>query len=259
MLGVSAEELATGIASETEATFTIPEGKMYSTTDIKTLSDNSAKEGYDRGATASREMVLKDLSKKAGFESNSKDTDSFISDYKASILKDIKVEPNGKITELSSTIEDLRGKIVEKDEAYNTLQNKIAQDSRNNTLKGVIPELSDKIGLTKDEALNLFLNQYEITDDGVKLNGEIQYDELRNPITPEQAVESWVGEKGWNTIEESVAGGRLDTGGKPNPKSPKTMEDFENAIAERGFNEGSMEANALFQDMVKENPEILNE
>lgn len=260
LFGISAEELATGIASETEATFEIPKGKLYSETDIQTLTDNSSKEGYDRGATASREMVLKDLSKKAGLENNAKDVDSFIDNYKAGILKDLDTEPNDKIAELNNTIDELRGKIGEKDEAYNLLQNKIAQEQRNNTLKSFIPELSDKIGLSKDEALNLFLNQYEITEDGVKLNGDILYDELRNPITQEKAVESWVAEKGWNTIEEPKGKGRLDSNhGKGGLTTPKTFEDFETALQERGITEGSMEANALFAEMAKENPEILED
>lgn len=260
MLGVSAEELATGIASDTEATFTIPEGKLYTTANLATLTDNSSKEGYDRGALASREMVLKDMSKKAGFENNAKDVDSFIVDYKASILKDVKVEPNAKITELTNTVEDLRGKIVEKDGLYNTFQNQVTQDKRNNTLKGLIPDLADKIGLNKDEALNLFLNQYEIGEDGVKQDGKILYDDLRNPITPEAAVESWIGEKGWNTLEDDKSKGRLDDKGrKINSTVPKTIADFETALSERGFNEGSMEANALFTEMAKANPELLED
>jgi|GEM_PF-4905263 len=256
MLGVTAEELATGIASETEATFEIPTGKLYSAENIQTLTDNSSKEGYDRGATASREMLLKDMSKKVGFESNSKDAESFIADYKASILKDIDVEPSEKVTELSNTIEELRGKITEKDNEFNEYKGQVEISNRNNKLKGLIPDVSDKIGLNREETLNLFLNQHEITDEGIRKNGEVLYDDLRNPLTSEQAISGWVKEKGWDKVEVK---GRLDKK-KPNTFTiPKTIDDFHAELAKRNINEGSVEANTLFQSMAKENPEILED
>lgn len=260
MLGITSEELDTGIASETEAQFEIPAGKLYSETDIQTLTDNSSREGYDRGALASREMVLKDMSREVGLENIAKDGKSFIESYKAEILKDVSTEPSEKITELETTVSELRNKLTEKEGEFTTYQSKVAQDQRNNTLKGLIPNLADKIGLSQDEALNLFLSNYEISNDGVKKDGETLFDDLRNPITPEKALESWIGEKGWNTLEDKSKGGRLDQKNRKDQYStPKSIDDFQSALSERGLTEGSMEANALFQEMAKANPEILED
>ena len=175
--GISSEELDTGIASESEATFEVPTGKFYSESDITTLTDNSEKSGYDRGAQASREMTLKDLSKKAGFENIAKSGDEFINAYKEAILKDAQAEPSEKVAELSTTIEELRGIITGKEQEFSDLRNEFAQKERNNTLKGLIPDLTDKVGLTQDEALNLFLSAHEVTESGIKRNGEVLYDD----------------------------------------------------------------------------------
>ena len=71
-------------------------------------------------------------------------------------------------------------------------------------------------------------------------------------------MKNWISEKGWDKVDEGGSGGRLDNKTKNTYRVPKSMEDFESAIAERGWTPGSQEANALFNQMAKDNPEILD-
>ena len=176
----------------------LPEGARFLTKEeVETIKDNHGKTRYDAGKTAGSEMLLKDLSEKVGFEETIKDGESFIAKYKSSVLEEAKVEPNKKITELETSIENLRGKITEKDAAYETLKSSIDGERRVLKAQSYIPELPETLGLTKEEAANLILKGIEFKEDGLYKDGNLLKDSMEKPLSIEDYVGESVKTRGW--------------------------------------------------------------
>ncbi len=254
MLKLNVEELTKGISSEDEVNIDMPSLKVFTTKDYDTLLDNHGKIRYDAGKLAGNEMSLKNLSEEIGIDTV-KNAKHFVETFKVKILEEAKVEPNNKIQELETSISNLQGVITEKDNAMNTLSNRVKTNEQKFTVRSLIPTLPENIGINTEEATTLFFTGLEIKDDGVYKNGVLQKDHLENPITLEQSVKDFVSSKGWDKKNPVGRGGGNQGGGTPNPK---TYEDFLETIGGKGWAEGSAEANALLQDIAKENPEILD-
>ncbi len=254
MLKLNVEELTKGISSEDEVNIDMPSLKVFTTEDYDTLIDNHGKTRYDAGKLAGNEISLKDLSKEVGIET-SKTSKDFVSAYKTMILEEAKVEPNNKIQELETSNTNLRGIIEEKDNEMNTLSNRMKTNEQKSKVQSWIPTLPENIGINKEEATTLFFTGLEVKDDGVYKNGILQKDHLENNITLEQSVKDFVSSKGWDKKTPIGRGGGGQGGGT---SSPKTYDDFIDTIKEKGWTEGSVEANALLQDIAKENPEVLD-
>ncbi len=259
-LNLKVEELTKAIETEGEVDFKLPEGSRFLTTEeVETIKDNHGKTRYDAGKSAGSEMLLKDLSEKVGFEETVKDADKFISTYKSNILEQAKVEPNKKVTELETSLEKLRNQLTEKDSAYESLQNTVKVEKKMLEAQSYIPELPDTLGLKKSEAANLLLNGVEIKEDGIYRNGELLKDNMEKAVSLEDFVKESVSKRGWG---EQVPAGRgggsgASGGGAPSTSLPKTMEEFESVLKEKGLHAGSAEAQALLTEAAKETPEML--
>lgn len=249
-LGLEAGTIAQGIQSEEETTLNIPSGTFITETDLTTLKDNVRKDGYDTGAEASREMTLKDLSKSAGLETI-KDSKAFIEAFKANILEQAKIEPTQKITELEASISNLQNTITEKDLDYSKLQGDFEKKNLISKVESFIPQLPEGLGLKKNEVVDLFMRNYEITEDGVKQDGNILKDNMEKALGLDKVIDGFVTDRGWKVQPTGRGGGAGGGEGKP-----VTMDDYRSVIGEKGFNEGSMEANAILAEMIKENPDL---
>jgi len=252
-LGLNAEEFATGFTSEKEVELKLNEGRFLTKQQEETLKDNHGKSRYDAGAEASRDMTLKEMSKMVDFEESIKDPKKFIDAFKTKILENAKVEPNKKINDLESSITNLQSKLVEKDEDYLNLQKDFNIKQLKFDVKSFIPDIPDSLGISKDDATNLFFLSREVKDGQVFKEGNVIKDSLENPLSIHDAVDSFITEKGWNLVPKGRGGGAQGQGNV----IPKTMEDYQSTLKDRGINEGSAEANALLQEIAKEHPEIL--
>lgn len=255
-LKLDAEALAQTIASEEEATLELPEGDFYAKTDIETLKDNYGKERYEAGKVAEREVTYKNLSREVGLETI-KDHSEFVKAYQDKILKDAKVEPEKKVAELSESVSKLQKQLEEKDGEIQNIQNSVKQKETDYKLASSFPDLPEGLGLTKAEAMSLFKMNMEVKEDGVYKNGQLLKDNLERPLSLEQAVSSYVTEKGW-TKPEPPKGRGGGAGNQPAKPTITTIEEFESHLKEKGLTTGSAEANALLTEIAKENPEILN-
>jgi len=255
MLGLNAEEFAKGWVSEEETDVTFAEGRFLTTEQEDTLKDNHGKARYDVGAEASREMLMKDMSKKVGFETSIKDVDKWIETYKKNILNEANIEPNQKLEDANSSIEKLRAQITEKDSDYLHLQKKVTENQVKFDVKSFIPEIPEGLGISKDDATNLYFMTHEVKEDGVYKNGTLLKDNLEKALTTQESVNSFITERKWNIDPPK---GRGKGSGKSGSGTPTTMEDYEAAIKEKGFRPGSAEANALLSEIAKEHPEILD-
>lgn len=257
-LKLNVEELTQAITTEDEVDFKLPEGiKVVTSEELETLKDNHGKNRYDAGKTAGSEMLLKDLSEKAGFETPLKDMDSFINGFKDSILKDAKVEPNKKLEEYQNTIENLRNKIGDKEKAFEDLRNDFSKKEKMLSIQSAMPEIPESLKISKQEATNLYMSGREFKEDGVYYNGQKLTDDMERAIDISTDVKNWYNEKGWGEVSLNPTGrggGSKGKGGTTN--TPKTMEEYNEYLESKGIKEGSMEANALLAKVVAENPEI---
>lgn len=257
-LKLDVKELTKAIETEGEV-IEIPEGARFLTTEeVETIKDNHGKTRYDAGKTAGTEMLLKDLSEKVGLDESVKDSDKFISTFKANILKEAEVEPNKKVTELETSLESLRTKLTEKDLEMESLQNTVKQEKRLLQAQSFIPELPETLGLKKSEAANLILNGVEEKDDGIYVNGELKKDSMEKPLSLEQFIKESVTQRGWGVQNPTGRGGGSGGAGSSGSSTlPKTMQEFESVIKEKGFHPGSAQAQALLKEAAQESPEIL--
>lgn len=259
-LGLDVKVLTKAIETEGEV-IELPEGARFLTKEeVETIKDNHGKTRYDAGKTAGSEMLLKELGEKVGFTETVKDGEAFIKKYKSSVLEEAKVEPNKKITELETSIENLRTQLTDKDTAYSKLENSISAERTMLNAQSFIPELPESLGLKKAEAANLIMSGVEIKEDGIYKNGSILKDKMEKALSLEDYVKQSVTERGWGTKPVGRGGGSGGAGGAGGGGStelPKTMAEFESQLKEKGIHPGSEQAQSLLADAAKETPEIL--
>ena len=256
-LNLNVEELTQAITTEEEVDFKLPENLKVLTEDkIEQLKDNQGKSRYDAGATAAREMHLKEMSKEAGFETI-KDPSEFLNKFKSSVLEEAKTEPNEKIETLQTTVKTLQDKLQEKDGMMEQIKNQMAGEKRMLQIQSAIPELPETLNLTKQEATALYMTGREFKEDGIYLNGKRLEDELANPLDINKDVSSWVESKGWNKPDPKGRGGGSQ-GGKGGSTLPKTYEEYEAVLEKKGIHVGSTEARDLLAEAVAKHPEILD-
>lgn len=246
LLGITADVLAKAISDEQEVEVEIPEGEFLTKEAKETILDNHGKRKYDEGVSKAT---------KDAFDGKSKD--DFLKEKIDVALEEAKVEPNKKVQELTNSLETLRGQLTEKDDAFSELQNKMKTKETRLKAQSFIPDLPETTGLSKEEATSLFFMGVEIKEDGIYKNGTLLKDNREAPLTLEQSVKSFVTEKGWDKAPSGRGGGAGNPPNGGNSGLPKTMEEYESAIKEKGFHPGSEEAKSLLAEAAKEAPEIL--
>lgn len=249
LLKFDVEELTKVIATEEDVDFKLPDGiRVLSNEDLEAIKDNHGKTRYDAGKLAGSEMTIKDMSEKVGLESI-KDIDGFISSFKSNILDEAKIEPSKKIKDLETSLEKVQGLLTEKENEISTIEQTYRQKETKLQAQSYFPEIPENVGLSKAEASNLFFMSHEIKDDGIYKGGERLKDAHEKPFTLEDAITSFVTEKKWNATPSGRGGGAGGDGGGVNGK-PKTMEEYESYIKEKGISPASVEANALLAEIV---------
>jgi len=258
VLKLDVKELTKAIETEEEVDFSLPEESRYlSKEELDTIKDNHGKTRYDAGKTAGSEMLLKDLSEKVGFEETVKDGETFIKNLKSNILAEAKLEPNKKIQELETSIENLQTKVSDKEKAYETLESSIKTERKVLEAQSYIPELPETLGLKKSEAVNLLLNGIEIKEDGIYKDGSMLKDNMEKPVGLEAYIKESITQRGWASEAPSGRGGGSGGGKGGGNSLPKTFKEYEEVIKEKGFHPGSEQAQSLLRDAAKETPEIL--
>lgn len=253
-LKLKVEDLTQVLSSEDEKDLELPKLEVFTTEEFdafkENLKDSHGKAKYDEGKTASREMLLKEMSKDVGFETSIKDPNEFINKFKESILETAKIEPNKKVQELETSLSNLQSKLDDKDAEISNMLSKSKANEIKLKTQSLFPDLSEK-GLTKEDTVSIFFNNgYEVKDDGVYKNGEILKDSRENNLALKDVVEGFVKERKWTVENPSGRGGGAR--GKGGSSSlPTTLEEYETYIAEKGINRGSVEANALLKEVAK--------
>lgn len=243
-LGVTADELAKAISDEQEVKLELPQGRFLTKEQEETLLDNHGKQRYDSG---------KSKALKEAFDGKSKE--DFLSDYKASVLEEAKIEPAKKVEELENSIKTLQQKyntdISEKDRLLSEKESSLKRIEITSKISNSLPDLVDAI--TSDVAVIMFNKEHEIKEDGIYRNGQLLKNDLQAPLNLEQAVDSFVTEKNWKKQEHKGHGGKKPSAGG---STPKTYEEFQEYCKSKNMSEGSYEAKQYLKSLREKNPEF---
>jgi len=245
MLGIEADVLAQAVSDEKEVKLELPKGRFLTSEKEEELLSNHGKRRYDSGI----EKATKDA-----FDSKSKE--DFIKEITDAALEEAKVEPNKKVIELEKSISNLQKIVVEKEDAFSNLQQAMQQKESRINLQSLFPSLPENVGLNTDEATSLFLMSHEVKEDGVYKAGVLLKGAHEEALTKEQAVKNFITDKGWDKKPSGRGGGAQSAAGGVG--KIETMEQFESMLKEKGLTVGSMEANALMNEVAKESPEAFS-
>lgn len=253
--GISVEELTKAITSENEVDLTIPQGRFLTKENEATLLDNHGKKKYDEGGLVKTEILLKELSREAGFDKIIKDGSEFLTAYKDLVLKDVKVEPSKKVEELENSLSTLRDKydqdISSKDEAINALNNQLQGISTDSKIKESIPSLKD--GVSKEDVLALYKVNYTIKEDGIYKGENLLKDDLQNPLTIEQSLNSFLTERDWIKKDISGNGGKKPIGSS---STVKNYSEYVKVCESKGWNIAGQEARQYLKEVQTKNADF---
>lgn len=209
--------------------------------------------------TAGREKLLKKLRDDNGLEYDGvKDPANFLSNFKSKVvaeaLAEAKIEPEKRIEALNKDLEDLRGKLGEKDEETKKLQDQLTQVSanyqKNEFIRGNLPTKSI---LEEKEMLTLINSATDIRfhDGGfvVYENGEIKKDDLAKPVDAGVYIKEFSSK--WSKSGKGGAGGSDKVPGK------SSLDHFNSEMEEKGFNVGSESYMKEYSQRIKDGTLIL--
>ncbi len=246
------EEFTQALQSEKdESTYDFSNLIVRTKEDDETMKTNLLDSSKSKIFKDAFEIQIKNMKKDLGLEFEGKKSEDFIDAFKTSILKDAKIEPNKKIEELQTSLGKVQGLLTEKENEIDSLQSSYKQKETKLQAQSYFPTLPESIGLNQAEATSLYFMSHEIKDDGIYKNGERQKDDHEKVFDLKQSIEAFVSEKKWNATPSGRGGGAGKSGGEPNGK-PKTIEEYESYIKDKGINPASVEANALLQGIVEQ-------
>lgn len=240
--GIEADVLAQAISDEQEQTLELPKGRFLTSENESKLLDNHGKKKYDEG----KSKTLKDV-----FEGKTRE--DFLKDYKDSVLEEANLEPNQKLEEKNTIIEDLQNKLRGKDQEIETIMSENTKKQRVANALSQMPELKDGLGISKSEALNLILSNSELKEDGIYSNGTLLTDDYQSPIEVKDFLLREVNSRGWSKKKIQGNGGR-----KPGQQSEKisTYTEFQKYCESKGWNESSQEAISFLNKVKKDNSDF---
>lgn len=251
------EAFTAALQSESDTGFKLDTENLIvnTATELQTIKDNVYENAKKDTFKAAAEITIKNMKKETGLDFEGKDPKEFISKFKENILNEANIEPNNKIQELETSNSNLRNLLTEKESEISNIQESYKSESRMNTIKGLIPELPQGLGLTKDEAVSLVTLNLEFKEEGIYKNGELLKDKMESPLALDKYVENYVADKGWNKQPSGRGGG---SGGQGS-SAPTSLEEFNSSATEKGLRVGSQEYNALLNQAVKDNPSMLDQ
>lgn len=226
------------------------------TNDFELFKNNVSKESYDSGKIAGEEMIVKKAKEEFGVEIQDKDFLSFGNALKTKIESGIKVEPNEKIKELQSDINQYKAKLDESNNKFTALVQERENERINmridSTINGAIP--SDKITIKSDQATALFKMEYQV---GFDDDGQFVKDKQGNIVKNENNLQrqtvndlmpDWLQSNNFVKGNSGGSGGGDDGGaGKPG-----TVAEFTKRMESEGLKAGSDDFNRRMMQEIKD-------
>jgi len=209
VLGIDVSKLTDAVKAVEEVSLEVPQ--LYTEDQKSSLGANR----FTESKTAMSEILAKDVKKRFGIESESKDLYQVIELFGENKVKGFE-KPNELIDALKKEKSELQTKVVEltgvNEKAQKEFNDKLFGVELKSQLSAIIPE-STKI--PKEDISTLFLNTYSVSKDEtgrtIILKGnEVIKDNLLNPLDLKTVLNSFIDEK--KLIQKSGMGGE-DRGG----------------------------------------------
>ena len=240
--GITADELAKAISNEQEITLEVKEGRFLTKENEDKLLDNHGKRRYDAGVS----KTLKDV-----FEG--KDKETYLNEFKSSVLEDAKLEPNEKLDQATKTINSLKESLTEKDNTILSIQKEAENTKKRASALSSLPILREDLGINKTEALNIILSTVEQKEDGIYKSGQLVVNEHQEAVSLNDFLSQEVNSRGW--VKKQIQG---NGGNKPSSQgaTPTTYTSFQKHIESKGWKEGSIQANQYLASLRTDNPKF---
>ena len=216
-LGFDVSKLIEAVKSEEEISLDVPTiNKGFTQEEMATFGKNR----FDEGKNAMDEMRAKAYKEKYGLDIEGKNLDDVVDAYGLKRFNEAKPSDGNK--ELQDNFQSLQGKYTDLEKKLadkeNEYKSKIFQTTVRQQLVGSTPK---GLPIDSDKAVSLYLMENKIqNNDGSAVvldkNGEIQKDNLLNPIDVGNHFASWLDSSG--LITKSGMGGDDSKGGSTSPK-----------------------------------------
>jgi len=204
-LGMNIETLKKALTSEEEVEISYKSGTFLDDEGLTSLKSAVKSEGYNEGKIAGVEIKAKEIKEKYGYDIEGKDLDKIFEHHGSKILESAKIEPNKKVTELSTSLENLQKQyetdLSEKEKAIQSLQAEKTQIKSNNDLMFNIPE--GLKGISNEDFATIAKSKFNFGYDdsgnfiAKDLSGNVIKDKLEKPVPPKDILSNFATEKNW--------------------------------------------------------------
>lgn len=253
------EAFAKALQSETDTDYKLDTSNLIVRTkeEEEDFKANISTEVKNKAFNDAFEIKIKNLKKDLGLEFEGKKDEDFINAFKTKILEEANIEPSKRISELENTLKTINTTLEDKDKELLNLKTSYQKDKVRLEAKNYL-KVPETLGLSKEEATDLFLMKYDIKEDGIYKGEERIVDpKTAKPLELKDVVNSFVTERGWNK-EVVIGRGGQGINNNNSVGVPTSLEEFNSLAQEKGFNVGSKDYNAYLAEVVKENPDIIN-
>lgn len=260
LLNIDYKTLEAAIKAETETEVTLPDGQLFTPTELESRDKATKAVGYKEGKEAGEEIVIKTIREKHGLEFEGKDAEKMADAFKAKVLADAKIEPAKALQEKDAIISKLQSSVQtlesEKTEAVKKTNGILL---RTEALKAV-PAVN---GLKPEQVLTLMETDgysYEKAEDGSvvwKKGGNVlRNDKDQTELKGEDVVGGFIANNGWNVDEQKQEqrNGRGGGNSGSGTGKPTKLSEAEAQWQADGKHIAGAEFQAHVTSLTKENP-----
>lgn len=249
-----ADVLQKAIDSKDEQSLEFIEGSFVSDGDLNTLKTGQFKAGSKEGQTIGYDFAMKDVKKDFNIEIEGKDRAKIVEAINTKILADANKKPDAKISELNTSVENLRQELSTGKKAWET-----AENSYKGQLKGVSItsklqiESPDVTGVSKNQFITLAKTEYnfDFDDDNVLVgfkNGKPIKNKMEQNIPAKDILTDYATQNGW--FDSDGRKGKHEQHGKTGEF--KTINDVYRAMEKDNIQPDSTEGEKMIENFNKD-------
>lgn len=226
-LGIDVSKLIEAVKSDEELSLEVPTiDKGFTQEEMTTFGKNR----FDEGKNAMSEIMAKSYKEKYGVSMEGKNLDDVVDAIKQKGFEEAKPSEDNK--ELLKNFQDLQKKYQLAEDELNNKELTHKDELFNiSTKQSLISNVPKGAALNADDIVGLYMMKHGIKNNEgsavVEVNGEIQKDNLLNPLKAEDHFKGWLDTSG--LIGKSGMGGDDSKGGSSVAKFKSTKEFYQYA------------------------------
>lgn len=261
LAGVDSETLEQAIKAEDEKAVEIVEPfKVFKTKeDFDKLENNfeeEARQSYLQGKDAGREIFIKEYKNKLDLNFEGKDPEKFVEALQTKAVEEAGKNPDKRVKELEEDLSKLRKTEEQKEARIKELEQEKEGIVVTSKIKSSLPENLIE-GLDREDALVILKNNLTFTKDEngkpiVKKGEQVLKNDLREPLSYEDAINNFVEEKGWTKKPDGRGGNSGNPSGNPDTgyKSIRKMSELSEYFEEKGISPRGSEAKEITREVM---------